>query len=624
MPRIVSDWLDDRIGYRRLWSFLRRRPLPNGPTWGYSIANCLFWLLVVQGITGFLLMLTYTPSMAGAWASVHFIEQDAAGAFLRGVHYFAAQAMIVLFAVHVIRVLVTASFRAPHELVWITGLLLLPLMLVWMITGNPLSGSQKGMAQIEVEGNIIGATPVVGAWVRQLLIGGERPGQLTLTHLYALHVALLPLLVGLLFVIHLHQVYRHGLAPLSEPERQRRPTSYWPDQTVRNMVLFGVLFGTVAVLAWKVGAPLDAPADPELPHTPRPEWYFLWLFELRGYFATRWEFLATIVVPAAVLLFLLAIPFFDRVFPRRASAVMRWTVVLVGCGAWAGLTGASLLRDARDDEYQASLVRSTELAHRARVLADRGPISPQGSATLLRNDPKTQGPLLFAKHCAACHAHVDEQGRGIEAEDQKASNLYAFASRGWIAGLFDPAQIAGEHYFGNTSFADGDMVDTIQTAFQEAETEQHKAELRQRLQKVAWALSAEAALPAQVEADRREAGVIDEGRKLLTGDLGCTECHKFRDEAGLVDEAPDLTGYGSKEWLIGMISDPGHDRFYTKDHNDGMPAFAADPSHPENNVLTPQELELLADWLRGDWYEPSEAVSDQPSAFGPPIQQAHR
>src|SRR4029079_2383108 len=99
--------------------------------------------------------------------------------------------------------------------VWATGLLLIPLVVIWTVTGNPLAGRQKGIAQVEVEGNILGSLPVVGHILRQLLIGGEEVGNLTLTHLYFLHVGLLPLLVGLLSAVHLQQIYRHGL--VSEP-----------------------------------------------------------------------------------------------------------------------------------------------------------------------------------------------------------------------------------------------------------------------------------------------------------------------------------------------------------------------------------------------------------------------
>src|SRR5262245_28120947 len=136
-----QNWLDARTGYRQLLSRLRDRVLPSGPSWWLTSASCVFWLFVVQVFTGLLLMTVYSPSTSSAWASVHFIEQSAAGSFVRGVHYFAAHALIVVFAIHVLRVLLSGAFRAPRELIWLTGLLLVPIIIGWAVTGNPLRAS---------------------------------------------------------------------------------------------------------------------------------------------------------------------------------------------------------------------------------------------------------------------------------------------------------------------------------------------------------------------------------------------------------------------------------------------------------------------------------------------------
>ena len=111
------DWLDARTGYRLLIVRLGNRVLPQGPSWWFTSASCLFGLFVVQLFTGLLLMTTYSPSTTSAWASVHYIELSPWGSLVRGIHYFAAHALIIVFAVHVLRVLLTAGFRAPRELV---------------------------------------------------------------------------------------------------------------------------------------------------------------------------------------------------------------------------------------------------------------------------------------------------------------------------------------------------------------------------------------------------------------------------------------------------------------------------------------------------------------------------
>jgi ubiquinol-cytochrome c reductase cytochrome b subunit len=129
-------------------------------------------------------------------------------------------------------------------------------------------------------------------------------------------------------------------------------------------------------------------------------------------------------------------------------------------------------------------------------------------------------------------------------------------------------------------------------------------ELQQQLSRVILALSAEARLKFQSAADFQDAARIVEGRKLIdSGDMRCTECHTYHFE----DEdmsAPTLTGYGSREWLMGLIDNPAHALYYGE-KNDRMPAFK------EEQILSPLEIGLIADWLRGDWYEPGELAGSQ-------------
>ncbi|HVJ66377.1 MAG TPA: cytochrome b N-terminal domain-containing protein [Caulifigura sp.] len=597
----LNHWLESRLGDLRLLTALRERTLPNGPRWSTTVASSLLWLLVAECVTGLLLMATYSPSMTSAWASVHFIDQTTAGRFLRGFHHWTSHAMIILLVVHVARVLITGAFRAPRDLLWITGLLLIPLVIVWTVTGNPLSGSLKGVSQIEVEGNILGSTPIVGPLFRKILIGGDRVGNLTLTHLYFLHVGLLPLIVGFLCFLHLHQVYRHSISVPAESPAHHPSIRYWPHQSIRNAIVLAGVVSIIAAFALVRGAPIDAPADPELPQTPRPEWYFRWLFELRRHFTGQWEFVATMVIPAAVLGFFLMLPFIDRHLSRRTGFAFRTVVVLATLGGWGWLTYVSFSTDWRDPEYLASVERDHELAARAKDLADRQGVAPEGAALLLQNDPKTRGPLLFARHCTSCHSHTNGSSEGLVAAEPSAPDLGGFATADWIGGMLDCEKITSARVYGATKFRDGDMVGKIDELFKEAGADGQPA-LREKLRLAAIALSAEAGLPSQLQTDRQQAAEIEQGRKLICGELACTDCHRFRDQGDL-GSAPDLTGYGSRDWLLGMIQRPQDERYYPGELNDRMPAFARDDVHTETNLLTAAELGLLVDWLRGEWFD---------------------
>ena len=136
--------------------------------------------------------------------------------------------------------------------------------------------------------------------------------------------------------------------------------------------------------------------------------------------------------------------------------------------------------------------------------------------------------------------------------------------------------------------------------FVKSDVAKYDAAKQAQLAKGLKALSAEAALPAQAAVEAQEKADIEEGRALLAGDLSCTDCHKFR-EAGDLGSAPDLTGYGSAEWLDGILRKPAHERFYAPRYearDDGgevtlMPAYGEGDSK-----LTDRELKMLVDWLR--------------------------
>jgi ubiquinol-cytochrome c reductase cytochrome b subunit len=158
--------------------------------------------------------------------------------------------------------------------------------------------------------------------------------------------------------------------------------------------------------------------------------------------------------------------------------------------------------------------------------------------------------------------------------------------------LIDPAHIDGPNYFGNSKFKTGKMV-----KFVKKDVANFSPEQKEQLKKVIAALSSEAQLKSQRAADEHTMPIITEGKAMLTSaEMRCTECHQFhkKDEDST---APDLTSYGSREWLIGLITNPAHERYYGA-RNDRMPKFGGD------KILDTQTIGLIADWLRGDWYEP--------------------
>jgi len=306
------------------------------------------------------------------------------------------------------------------------------------------------------------------------------------------------------------------------------------------------------------------------------------------------EIVGAIIIPGLV-----AGIFFLMPFIGKSKLGHRFNLAFLGF-LFAGislLTYVALSHDARNAEYQAAVKAAAVEAARVKELAHSPMGVPHiGAITLLRNDPLTQGPKLFAKNCASCHRFHGGDGLGQPVKDpQSASDLAGFGSRAWLTGLLDPGRISTTNYFGGTKLKDGKM-----PKFVKKDVANYTAEQKAQLLKVIAAVSAEAGLKAQSAIDARDAGEIAEGRTLLRDAMKCTDCHQFKVPDADAD-APDLTGYGSREWLVKFLANPAHPNFYG-DHNDRMPAFG------EKQILDAQSIGLLADWLRGDWYEPATAA----------------
>ena len=148
-----------------------------------------------------------------------------------------------------------------------------------------------------------------------------------------------------------------------------------------------------------------------------------------------------------------------------------------------------------------------------------------GAITLLREDPKTQGPKLFARYCGSCHTHEAPGVTADTAEASSAANLYGFADRAWITGLLDPKKIAGPEYFGNTAHKEGEMVGFVNDSLGDWKAEDVK--------NAVIALSAEAQLPSQAASDQRDVAAIEAGRKVIENEEHCVSCHRFRDKGEL-------------------------------------------------------------------------------------------
>ncbi|MDQ6612994.1 MAG: cytochrome b N-terminal domain-containing protein [Gemmatimonadota bacterium] len=584
-----TNWLDQRTGYKALVHEALFENVPGGARWRYVWGSTLTFFFAVQVITGLFLWMAYSPSSQTAWESVYFIQNQMWGGwFLRGLHHFVAQAMTILLVLHLMQVIIDGAYKAPREVNFWFGVVLLVLVLALSLTGYLLPWDQEGFWATAVSTNILGLSPGVGQGLQSVVVGGATYGHHTLTRFFALHAGVIPGVIILFIVAHVYLFRRHGMTP-KEPLRGP-DQGFWPDQVLRDAVAcLAVLLVVVFFIVRYHGAPLGPPADPSEQYAAaRPEWYFLFLYQFLKYFPGRTEILGALVIPALLMLVLFAMPYFGKwQLGHRFNVAFVW-VMLGGAGL---LTYLAVHADRNDAEYVASARIADLDAARAVQLANSG-IPVTGAMMMLREDALTQGPRIFSKNCSACHRYDGHDGLGnaLPKDSISASDLKGFGSREWIARFFDPKEIAGPRHWGGTALKDGDMVSWVQNHVPTATPEQ-----KQDLRNIELALSAEAGLKSQIAVDKRDSALIDAGRVLLRDPKSCGECHTFHD-AG--KGSPDLTGYASKEWLTAFIADPGHARFFG-DNNDRMPAFGRE------KTLTVKELGMVADWLRGEWFVPA-------------------
>ncbi len=352
----LMDWLDARTGIRRLTHEALMENIPGGARWRYVWGSALTFCLFVQFVTGAILWTAYSPGAQSAWESVYYIQHEMAGGwFLRGLHHYTAQLMVVLLVLHLMQVVIDGAYKAPREVNFWFGLGLLVLTLGLALTGYLLPWDQKGYWATKVATNIAAITPVFGSEIERLIVGGSDYGHLTLTRFFALHAGILPAFIVLLVVGHIALFRRHGIT--SKKPHRKPDAAFWPDQVLMDAVASMAVLATVVFLTvYFHGAELAAPADPSESYAAaRPEWYFLFLFQFLKYFRGGTEVWGAIVLPSVALGILAVMPFLGR-----WQLGHRFNLAFLGCMLFGAglLTWQALEEDRNRPEHQAAVARA--------------------------------------------------------------------------------------------------------------------------------------------------------------------------------------------------------------------------------------------------------------------------
>jgi quinol-cytochrome oxidoreductase complex cytochrome b subunit len=208
----IGNWLNERFGWRAVWEaiFLRKIPHVN---WFYTLGSATLFVAVNQAITGILLTLYYVPTPDHAYDSVVYITtQLPMGWFIRGLHHWGASAMVVLTVLHLLRVFFYGAYKFPREVTWMTGVILLIVVIGFGFTGYLLPWDQRAYWATTVGTRIAGVAPVIGEWLLRVARGGEELSAVTLARFFGVHVWVLPAALLLLVGTHLYLVIRNGIS----------------------------------------------------------------------------------------------------------------------------------------------------------------------------------------------------------------------------------------------------------------------------------------------------------------------------------------------------------------------------------------------------------------------------
>ena len=315
----VLSWANERLPLVDLRTFLEQKLVPQHKhSFWYFLGGLTLFFFVVQLITGILLALYYKPTPDQAYESVRYIIMDVEfGWLIRSLHSWSANLMVGSLLIHMFSVFLMKSYRKPRELMWISGVLLMFLVLGFGFTGYLLPWDSMAYFATVIGTEIPKSMPIVGAWSVQLLKGGDEVGGETLSRMYAIHVIILPLIALVVVSLHLLLNQYYGSSVPLGATSKRRPLPFLPNFMYRDAIAwclgFIALVALATLLPWSIGEKADPLAS--APVGIKPEWYFLPLYETLKFAPSRiaglsGEFLVNCLVGLASVLWL-AVPFID-------------------------------------------------------------------------------------------------------------------------------------------------------------------------------------------------------------------------------------------------------------------------------------------------------------------------
>ena len=455
-------WFDRRTGIGSLLHEALDEPIPGGARWAYVFGSVLLFLLISQTITGVFLALYYVPSADRAHTTVAYIVKEVTGgSFLRSLHAYGSSAIVIVVLLHLTQTYLYGAYKGRRELLWISGCALLALMLAMAFTGYLLPWDQKAYFATTVGTNMATDVPLIGTWLKRFMRGGDEMGTLTVSRFFVAHVFLIPAVLIAFIAAHVYLFRKAGAAgpPSEDPVNPRSPTQrFYPRQVVMDTVVALVMILILGSLAHFMPTELGPKANPaDTQYIPRPEWYYLPIFQWLKYWRGPYTIIGIIVIPAITAALLVLVPFIDRRLERRPWR--RPIGVSIFLFILAGFVGMGLM-SVRDDQRDPSIAKQVAKQREETEQFMHEPFEPEpavgslAAANIALADPlAAAGKKVYeSESCDACHG---ENGVGTAAgpklsgpiaqkPSEELSDLLRHPSSKMIEGEMKPIDVNDE------------------------------------------------------------------------------------------------------------------------------------------------------------------------------------
>lgn len=282
--------------------------------WRYTLGagGTAIFLVLVLVITGALEMFYYIPTPAEAALSIQTITYLVPfGGLIRNIHFWSAQLLIIVSAVHLVRVVFTGAYIPPRRFNYLLGLALFIVSIFLNFTGYILRWDTGIQWALVVGTNLIKTIPFFGNKLYTILIGGTEPGSPTLIRFYAWHVFGLMIISAILIGWHAFRVRRDGGIALPPPSLRADPERITRFELVRRETLAMILTSAALIILSifspaPIASPIRLSVLQSVPESAAAPWFFLWVQQM-----LKWgdPFLFGILIPVIILLILVLIPY---------------------------------------------------------------------------------------------------------------------------------------------------------------------------------------------------------------------------------------------------------------------------------------------------------------------------